>query len=163
MADDAGTEDARRLADAAIEAALAGGAAIRDPRPYYRPVLKHLREKDPAAFARAISHFESILVPALARGADPLRGWLEYGLLLATELGAGRLMEVDPTGRARPIDDAAGAGGLVLHVPDAEEAPVLVLRHPVSGSAAQGATVELLAAGRVTASAYDQAGPAAAR
>lgn len=153
--EDARTEDARSRADAAIEAALAETAGIRDPRPYYRPVLKHLRARDPAAFARAISHFESVLVPALARGDDPLRGWLEYGLLLAAELGIGRLVEVDPTGRAHPIDNAGDARGLVLHIPDVEDAPVLVLRHPGAGSAAQDATVELLAAGRVTASAYD--------
>jgi hypothetical protein len=155
MADDAQTGDLRSRADAAMDAALAETAGVRDPRPYYRPVLKHLRDRDPSAFARAISHFESVLVPALARGDDPLGGWLEYGLLLAAELGTGRLVEVDATGRAQPIDNAGDARGLVLHIPDAVDAPVLVLRHPAAGSAAQDATVELLAAGRVTASAYD--------
>jgi hypothetical protein len=155
MADEAGAREARQRADMALEAALAAGAEIRDPRPYFRPVLKHLREADPEAFSRAIAHFENELVPSLAAGADAVRGWLDYGLLLATAVGPGRLVEVDATGRARPVDDALTARGLVLHIPDAEAAPVLVLRHPSAGSAAQDATVELLAEGRVTASAYD--------
>jgi hypothetical protein len=159
MADDEGNRELRQRADAALEAALAAalaaGAGIRDPRPYFRPVLKHLRETDPEAFSRAIAHFESELVPALAAGADPVRGWLEYGLLLATALGPGRLLEVDATGRAHPVEAPLTAGGLVLHIPDAEASPVLVLRHPSAGSPPQEATVELLAEGRVTASAYD--------
>jgi hypothetical protein len=154
MADDEGARAVRQRADAALEAALAAGAGIRDPRPYCRPVLKYLRETDPQAFARAITHFESELVPALAEGADPVRRWLEYGLLLASVLGPGRLMEVDATGRAHPVEDPLTASGLVLHIPDAEATPVLVLRHPSAGSPAQDATVELLAEGRVTASAY---------
>jgi hypothetical protein len=155
MADDAVAREARQRADMALEAALAAGAEIRDPRPYFRPVLKHLREADPQAFSRAIAHFENELVPSLAAGADAVRGWLDYGLLLATAVGPGRLMEVDATGRARPVDDALAARGLVLHIPDSEASPVLVLRHPSTGSPAQDATVELLAEGRVTASAYD--------
>jgi hypothetical protein len=155
MAEDDRNRQLRQRADAALETALAVGAGIRDPRAYFRPVLKHLRETDPQAFSRAITHFESDLVPALAGGADPVRGWMEYGLLLATALGPGRLMEVDGTGRAQPVEHPLSASGLVLHIPDAEAAPVLVLRHPSDGSPAQEATVELLAAGRVTASAYD--------
>jgi hypothetical protein len=148
------TDDLKSRADARLTAALSRAHAPADPRPLYRPVLRHLRERDRAAFDRVIAHFEETLVPAVAGDADPVGAWLDYGLLLADALGAGRTVEVDRTGRARPVDDATTAGELVLRIPDAEDAPVVVLRHPAAASPAQVATVELLVAGRVTASAY---------
>lgn len=147
-------DDQRRRADERLESVLPT-AGLRDPRPFYRPVLKYLREHDPAAFTRALDHFESALVPTLADGADPLQGWLEYGLLLAEAVAPGRTLEVDATGRARPAGDPASWTGLVLYLPDDPDAPALLLRCPAPGSPAQDATVELLVAGRVTASAYD--------
>jgi hypothetical protein len=147
------TDDLKSRADARLASALAAPGAPVDPRPLFRPVLRHLRERDPAAFDRALAHFEGTLVPAVAGGADPLRAWLNYGLLLASALGAGRTVEVDPTGRARSLEEGTG-GGLVLHVPEADDAPVLVLHQPTDASPAQVATVELLVVGRVTASAY---------
>lgn len=138
-----------------MEAALEQGPPVRDPRPFYRPVLKYLRESDPAAFAAALSHYRDVLVPAVADGAEPLARWLDYGRLLAGALGPGQTVEVDPTGRAREIEEIAEADGLVLHLPVAAAAPVLVLRHPRETTPHQDATVELLAAGRVTASAYE--------
>ena len=76
-------DDLRARADARLEAALAG-APWRDPRPFFRPVLKHLKDRDPAGFERAIDHFQSTLIPAVAGDGDPLAEWLEYGRLLAT-------------------------------------------------------------------------------
>jgi len=146
-------DDQRRRADERLETTLPG-TGLRDPRPFYRPVLKHLRERDPDAFARALDHFESVLVPALAADADPLQGWLDYGLLLASALGPGRLVEIDGTGRARTSDDPGSGTGLLVHLPDDASAPALLLRYPAASSPAQDATVELLVAGRVTASAY---------
>lgn len=148
------TDDPKSRAEALLVSALDGPGAPADPRPLFRPVLRHLRERHPAAFARAIGHFEETLVPSVAGGADPLRAWLDYGLLLASAVGPGQMVEVDRSGRARPVEDVAAAQGLVLHIPEAEDAPVLVLRQPAVGSSAQVATVELLVAGRVTASAY---------
>lgn len=127
---------------------------LRDPRPFYRPVLKHLREHDPDAFARALTHFESVLIPALAEGADPIQGWMDYGLLLAEAVGRGRLLEIDDVGRARPGGGATVAG-LLMYLPDDPSTPALLLRYPTASSPAQDATVELLVAGRVTASAYN--------
>jgi hypothetical protein len=146
--------DPKAEADRQLESAL-GSAGVRDPRPYFRRVLKHLRERDPDAFARALQHYETVLIPAVAGGADPLAAWLDYGLHLAGAMGEGRTVEVDGTGRAR--EWAAGAaGGLVLHLPDDDTAPALVLRYPAPASPAQDATVELLVAGRVSASAYEE-------
>jgi hypothetical protein len=148
------TDDPKARADARLASALEDPAAPADPRPLFRPALRHLRERDPAAFDRAISHFETVLVPAVAGGAEPLAAWLEYGLLLADALGPGQTVEVDRTGRARPVSDPATATELVLRIPESEDAPCLVLRQPAGASPAQVATVELLVAGRVAASEY---------
>lgn len=140
-----------------MAAALAADPAVRDPRPFYRPVLKYLRETDPEAFGRALSHYETTLVPAVADGADPLASWLEYGRLLADALGPGETVAVDATGRARSAGEVETdpTPGLALHIPAAGAAPVLILRYPVPSSPHQDAAVELLAAGRVNASLYE--------
>jgi hypothetical protein len=148
------TEDLRRRADERLESTLAETGELQDPRPFFRPVLRHLRNGDPSAFDRALSHFESTLIPGVAAGGDPVAAWLAYAELLAAALGPGRRVEVDASGRAHDLADLAGAGGLVLHIPDADDAPVLVMRCPARPSSAQNATVELLVAGRVTASEY---------
>lgn len=147
------TGEQKSRADARLEAALQG-ADHRDPRPYLRAVLRHLRERNAEAFSRATRYFQDELVPAVAGEADPLEAWAEYGERLARELGAGRTVELDSTGRARPVDDARSARGLVLFIPDATDAPVLVLRYPRDPAPAQHAAYELLVEGRQTASAY---------
>ncbi|MFW6206564.1 MAG: hypothetical protein ACOC5J_01370 [Gemmatimonadota bacterium] len=145
--------DPRTRADARLEAALQD-ADLADPRPRYREALRHLRDRDPDTFDEAIRYFENELIPAVAGEADPLAAWLEYGRRLARALGDGRLMELDATGRARPVTDPAEARGLVLHLPDDTGTPALALRHPKELSKAQQAAVELLVEGRQTASAY---------
>lgn len=147
------TDDPKARADARLEAAL-DGATQRDPRPYYRHVLRYLKERDPEAFQRSYRYFESELVPRVAGEADPLDAWLEYGRTLARELGEGRTVELDSSGRARTVHDLGKAQGLVLHIPDAPDAPVLVIRCPGDPSAAQTAAHELLVEGRQAASAY---------
>lgn len=145
--------DLKSRADARLETAL-GDADQQDPRPLYRPALKHLRDRDPEAFRDALRYFEEELIPAVAGEADPLDAWLEYGRRLARALGDGRLVELDSTGRARPVSDPAEARGLVLHLPDEAAAPALALRYPADPSKAQKAAFELLIEGRQTASAY---------
>lgn len=175
------SDDPKTRADARLEAALAT-APIRDPRPFLRPILKHLRERDPAGFERALGHYESTLIPAVAAGADPLPEWLRYGRLLASLAGVGRLVAIDGTGRAGTVDaaaaekagsdaatarkggsdaaaaDLAAVEGLLIYLPDAAETPAVVLRCPRDATPAQDASIELLVLGRVTASAYE--GPA---
>ncbi len=147
------TEEMKKRADARLDGALKD-ADQRDPRPFYRQGLLHLRENDESGFQRALRYFEDELVPAVAGEADPLPFWAEYGLMIGRTLGSGRTVELDPTGRAGPVESVAGAGGLVLYIPDATAAPVLVLRYPKRPSAAQHAAYELLVEGRQTASAY---------
>lgn len=148
------TDDPKARADARLEAALAD-LDYRDPRPFYRSVLRYLRERDQDAFDRALRYFEEELVPAVAGEADPGAAWSEYGAVLARALGSGRMVELDDTGRARGVDTAVGAKGLVLYVPESTDAPVLVLRYPRAVTPAQHAAYELLVEGRQTASAYD--------
>ncbi len=147
------TDAPRSQADARLEAALET-ADTRDPRPFYRAALKHLRERDDEGFRRALRYFEEELVPDVAGDADPLAAWMEYGGVLAGVLGPGRTVDLDATGRARAVASAAHGSGMVLHIPDATDAPVLVLRVPKATSAAQHAAYELLVQGRQSASAY---------
>lgn len=149
------TDASRAQADARLETALAA-ADYRDPRPFYRSALRYLREHDDEGFRRAIGYFDEELVPAVAGDADPLTAWGEYGALLGRTLGAGRIMELDSTGRARPVESVEDTRGLVLYIPDDPAPPVLVLRYPTNASAAQHAAYELLVTGRQTASAYDE-------
>lgn len=146
-------DELKTRADRRLDAALAG-ADRRDPRPFYRRALRHLRERDPDAFQHALEHFETELLPAVAGDADPLAAWLEYGLRIGRALGEGRVMELDGSGRAAAVDDPATAGGLVLHIPDDAGTPVVVLRYPTDATAAQHAAYELLVEGRQSASAY---------
>lgn len=148
------SDDLRARADARLQAALAE-APWRDPRPYLRPILKHLRERDPAAFDRALAHFDATLVPAVAGEGDPLGEWLEYGRVLGSLAGAGRVVAIDSTGRAAEAEGEPPPDALLLHLPDAPEAPAVVLRCPRDATQAQEASIELLVLGRVSASAYD--------
>ncbi len=147
------TDEMKARADVMLDAAIEE-AGQRDPRPFYRIVLRHLRENDEPGFQRALRYFEEELVPAVAGGAAALPAWAEYGLMIGRTLGSGTTVELDPTGRALPVERVVGAVGLVLYIPDAVAAPVLVLRYPQHPSAAQHAAYELLVEGRHTASAY---------
>ena len=145
-------EETKARADARLEAALADGDR-RDPRPFYRHALRYLRKENPAAFQRALDYFENELIPA-SLAEDPLQAWLEYGQLLAGELGAGRVLDLDDTGRAHTVENAALARGLLLFLPDDPRTPVLVLRYPADATPSQQAAHELLVEGRQIASAY---------
>lgn len=147
------TNDATARATARLEAALEA-ADQRDPRPFYRGPLRYLRERDEGAFGRALRYYEEELVPAVAGETEPLAAWIEYGAVLARELGGGRTVELDGTGRARPVETVTEARGLVFHIPEAVDAPVLVLRYPANATPAQHAAYELLVEGHQTASAY---------
>jgi hypothetical protein len=147
------TDEMKTRADARLDGALAN-ADQRDPRPFYRNALRHLRENDEPGFQRALRYFEEELVPAVAGAADPLIAWAEYGLMIGRTLGSGNTVELDATGRALPLESVAGAEGLVLYIPAAAAAPVLVLRYPRKATAPQHAAYELLVEGRQTASAY---------
>ena len=145
--------DPKDRADARLEAALQD-ADQQDPRDHFRHALKVLKRANPDGFQDALRYFEEELTPAVAGEADPLDAWAEYGEMLADALGPGRTVELDSTGRARPVEDLKAARGLVLHIPDDAAVPAVVLRYPRRPSPAQRASHELLVQGRQAASAY---------
>lgn len=131
----------RARAEARLEES-ARAAGVADPRPMYRERLRQLRQARPEAFDRAVLHYEEDVLPAMA-GDDALRAWIDYGRYLASLDGAGRVVSIDPQGRAS--DPASGAAaGLILFIPEDSAADVMVLCQPVSPSGAQEATVRLL-------------------
>lgn len=145
------SDDLRARADARLEEALAS-AAITDPRPHLRPILKHLKENDPAGYRTALSHLETALIPAVAADADPLEAWLEYGRRLAELAGAGKTVAIDGSGRSSPADapaDSPPPESLLLYLPDAAGTPAAVLRCPRQTTPAQDASIALLVLGRV--------------
>lgn len=117
----------------------------RDPREFYRERLRELRERDEAAFRRALDYYGTRLIPAVADpGSDPLAEWLEYGRLLAQLTTDGRPVQVDSTGKAHPYAPPVPADHLVLHLPTSAREPALPVGIPPRLSAAQRATYELL-------------------
>lgn len=148
------SDDLRARADARLERALET-AAIRDPRPLLRPVLRQLKERDDAAFRSALHHYDNVLLPAVAGTGDAVSEWRAYARLLATLAGAGRTVAVDGSGRAATVSaDAAPESALLLHLPDDGAAPTVVLHCPRDPTPAQEASLELLVHGRVSASLY---------
>lgn len=137
----------RERADERLEKALED-SPLADPRPHYREWIRTLKERDPAAFDRAIVYYEDTLIDRIGRGGDdPIECWLDYGRYLAELSGAGRIMAIDANGRARAT--AAGeTSGLVLHLPEDESERPMVLAFPAQPSAAQQATYRLLVEGR---------------
>ena len=140
MADDS----LRNLADRNFARALEESGA-RDPRDFYRERLKELRDSDEPAFRRALDHFETRLVPAVAADASrALPEWLEYGRLLAQLSADGQTVQIDPTGRARPYDPPVPLDHLVLHLPTSTRRPALAVGLPPRMSPAQRASYDLL-------------------
>ena len=134
-------DTAKRLADERTDQAI-GDAPFEDFREAYRERLRWLKDSQPQAFTRALSHYNDILVPNIAAGAAPLAEWLEYGRLLGNLSGAGKVMQIDETGRAFPFTN--GAEGLILHLPEDTNVPALALTVPKALSDAQKATLGLL-------------------
>lgn len=135
-------DTAKRRADAATESAIEAGPYL-DFRETYRDRLRWLKESQPDAFARALAHYNEVLVPRVAAGGDAIREWIGYGEVLGELSGSGRTVSVDETGRA---GGAGEPGGLILHLPDDQKIPALALAVPKHMSDAQAATLRLLVA-----------------
>lgn len=134
-------DTAKRTADERTDQALSA-APLDDFRPAYRDRLRWLKESQPQSFTRALTHYNDILVPKIARGAEPLSEWLVYGRMLGELSGPGKTVNIDAEGRARPFADSAD--GLILHLPDDTGVPALALAVPRELSDAQKATLTLL-------------------
>jgi hypothetical protein len=140
--------DVRARADLRFLGALERTGA-RDPRDFYRQRLRDLRERDADAYRRAVTYYETRLLPAVAEErSDPLVEWLEYGRMLAQLAAPGRAVAIDATGRATEYAPPVAPDHLVLHLPTAAREPVLTVGLPARLSPAQRATYDLLVAGR---------------
>jgi hypothetical protein len=132
----------RAHAEARLEAAAAR-LGLADPRPALRERLRQLRDTQPELFRRAIEHYEATVLPALTDD-EPLAGWLEYGRFIGQLTGNGRLTAIDADGRAAPHRPPAGAGMVVLFLPEDTAVGALLVAAPLQPSAAQQATIQLL-------------------
>jgi hypothetical protein len=137
------TENSRREAEQRLEAALTE-RGLADPRPALRERLRSLRETDATAFDQARMRFDAMMHEARGSAADALDPWIEYGRLLGELTGEGKLMSVDPTGRAAAYQQSAVTGCVLLHLPEDPATPALVVLAPLTPSAAQQATLDLL-------------------
>jgi hypothetical protein len=134
-------DTAKRLADERTDQAISD-APFEDFREAYRERLRWLKDSQPQGFTRALSHYNDILVPNIARGSDPLAEWIQYGGLLGNFSGKGKTVRIDETGRSHPFDESLD--GLILHLPDDTNIPALALAVPKQLSEAQRATLNLL-------------------
>jgi hypothetical protein len=135
------TDTAKRRSDERTEMAISTAGWV-DFREAYRDRLRWLKDTQPEAFAKALAHYNDILVPNIAEGMDPIAEWIEYGKVLGNLSGAGKVVRIDETGRARDLDDSVA--GLILHLPDDTGVPALALAIPAELSDAQRATLNLL-------------------
>jgi hypothetical protein len=141
-------EELRQRADRRLEEALERIGA-RDPREFYRGRLRELKQRDPAAYEKAVGYFGDVLVPAIAKdGEDPLEAWMEYGRTLAELEAPGRTVCVDGSGRAEAYAHPIGTDRLVLHLPREGRGQVLLVGLPRELTPAQRATYDWLVAGR---------------
>ena len=139
---------ARTEADRRFQEAMEAAGA-RDPRDFYRQSLRDLKESNPQGYARAVGHFQDVLVPAIASGeAEPLSAWREYGRLIAEVTAPGRTVEIDETGRSRPYSPDSPLDRLVLHIPDEKGVRAILVSLPPTPSTAQRASFELLVRGK---------------
>jgi hypothetical protein len=151
MTDDLTTLAERRFA----ERRVATGA--RDPREFYRGLLRDLRGANEASYREMVARYESRVVAAVARGeADPLEAWLAFGLELAeASAGTGRAVVVDATGRATPLEGRPRWDQMILHLPEGKGARGVPVSLPPELSDAQRATLDLLVKGKVRTSTDD--------
>jgi hypothetical protein len=143
------SDERRHRADVRLAEALARNGQA-DTRPVYRQRLRQLRESHPAAFERALHHYDDVVLPNLAGDADPIDTWIAYGAWLADLTAVGRLMSIQVGGRAVPFSSPYAPGQLVLHLPEDGQLPALALMFPAAPSSAQQAAYDLLVAGRVS-------------
>jgi hypothetical protein len=112
-----------------------------DFREAYRDRLRWLKDARAQAFSQAVASYEQ-LVTEVASGGDPIGKWLEYGRQLGELSGRGKVVGIDESGRAGPVN---GTGTqVILHLPDDVSVPALPLAVPRQLSIHQKSTLDLL-------------------
>ncbi|HUP88970.1 MAG TPA: hypothetical protein VM100_06460 [Longimicrobiales bacterium] len=144
---------AKQRSDDLTQQAIAAGK-LEDFREDFRERLRWLKDNRPQSFSQALSHYNDVLVPNVAAGNAALKEWLQYGRLLGDLSGAGKVVAIDETGRARDSSDELNL--LVLHLPDDTAVPALALIIPRELTAAQRSTLDLLANRRKAAQRQDK-------
>jgi hypothetical protein len=135
-------------ADRRFEEALAETGA-RDPRDFYRQLLRGLKEDSETRYQEAVARWREEVVAPLARGeGEPLERWLRFGATVAAALHPGRTVVVDESGRATPYKAPPSWRQLILHLPDEKRRKAVPVSLPPELSAPQHATVELLVKGK---------------
>lgn len=142
------TSDPKQAAETRFTEALAVSGA-RDPRDYYREMLRELRRRNPEGYDEGVAYYQKTLIPSIAAGeVDPLEAWRDYGLLIARLTAPGRAVAIDSGGRSNPFEPPGAPAEMVLHLPEASrERPILVAL-PAEPTGAQSATYDWLVAGR---------------
>ena len=137
-------DDLRARADERFKQALEQTGA-RDPRNFFRDMLRDLKAADAEAFRRALRYYEETLIPTVAgEGSDPVAEWLEYGRVLASLATPGRTVQIDPGGRARDYARPVPADALVLHLPENAAHKAIFIGAPPKLSPHQRAAFDLL-------------------
>jgi hypothetical protein len=141
-------DEVRKEADRHFEAALEKAGA-RDPRDFYRKALRELRTENADGYDRAVTHFQEVLLPSIAKGeAEPLWAWREYGRLIAEVTAKGRTVAIEGDGISKPFDPEMPLDLLVLHLPEAKGTRAILVSLPPKLSHAQRAAYELLVVGK---------------
>lgn len=130
----------KAAAESRTAEAIAAGP-YDDFREAYRERLRWLKDARAQAFSEAVASYER-LVADVANGSDPIEKWLEYGRQLGELSGRGKVVGIDESGRAVPVN---GTGTqLILHLPDDISVPALPLAVPRDLSIHQRSTFDLL-------------------
>ena len=135
----AGARFARRLEE----------TGARDPREFYRQLLRDLKEADAAGYEEMVARYrDRVVAPIEAGEGDPLTHWLEFGLEVAGRLHPGRTVVIGEDGRATPLAPPPDPLDLILHLPDDVKSRAIPVGIPPEPTPAQSATLDVLVKGR---------------
>jgi CRISPR/Cas system-associated protein Cas10 (large subunit of type III CRISPR-Cas system) len=143
------TEDLQQEADRRFATRLEETGA-RDPRDFYRELLKQLKTRNEESYGKAVARFRDEVVGPIARDdRDPLEAWVGYGLSLARELHPGRTVVLDRAGRSVPFEPPPDPDSMILQLPDEKRDRAVPVNLPTDPSPAQRAAMDLLVEGKV--------------
>lgn len=142
------TQSEQSAADAHFARQL-GETGSRDPREFYRQLLRELKDADAEAYEEMVNRYRSGVAEPIEKGADnPLALWLSFGIEVANRLHPGRTMVIGEDGRGRSFEPPPDHRQLLLHLPDDARTRAIPVGIPPEPTPAQSATLDLLVQGR---------------
>ncbi len=121
----------------------------RDPREFYRGLLRELKEADLEGYEEMVARYRTDVVTPIEEGeGDPLVLWLAFGARVAGRLHPGRTVVIGEDGRATPFAPPPDHRQLLLHLPDDVKTRAIPVGIPADPTPAQAATLDLLVRGR---------------